>query len=82
MHINCIFNRDNLDNVLLFNFSRCIVDIHEGVEKLLKYVKSIKRLGSIRDSIYELLSKSRLFCSRVSLPLFSFISAGSLGRRW
>ena len=71
--------RDCQDNVLLLEFSRCIVDIHEGVEKLLKYVKSIKRLGSIRDSIYELLSKSRLFCSKVSLPLFYFIPAGYLG---
>ena len=48
-------------------FSRCILDIHEGVEKLFKYVKSIKRLGSIRDSVYDLLSNSRLFCSKVSL---------------
>jgi len=45
--------------------SGCIADIHEGVEKLLKYVKSIKHLGSIRDSVYEQLSKSRLFFNKV-----------------
>eukprot|EP00794_Sanderia_malayensis_P009639 gene9639-10626_t len=39
----------------------CIADVHEGVEKLLVYIKSVKGLASIRDSVYDLLKNSRLF---------------------
>lgn len=43
----------------------CIKDIHDGVIKLLKYIKSIKSLASVRDSVHELLANSRLFNGQV-----------------
>ena len=46
---------------------RCIRDVHEGVENLLKYIKSVKGLALIRDAVYDLLANSRLFNPKVRI---------------
>ncbi len=60
-----IISHDNL--FLISFFVRCIADVHEGVEKLLVYIKSVKGLGSIRDTVYDLLMNSRLFGAEVRI---------------
>ncbi|XP_065060256.1 conserved oligomeric Golgi complex subunit 1-like [Rhopilema esculentum] len=45
----------------------CINDVHVGVARLLEYIKSVKGLASIRDTVYELLSDSRLFGAKSEL---------------